>query len=51
MEFGAEEVNDGITPHAFERFVGEIDVGHPSGAILGKSPGGSGQMEIGRAHV
>lgn len=42
MEFGAEEVNDGITPHAFERFVGEIDVGHPGGAILGKSPGGSG---------
>ena len=46
MEFGAEEVDNGIAPHAFERFMGEIDVGYPGGAILGKSPGGSGQMDV-----
>lgn len=42
MEFGAQEVDDGIPPHAFKRFMGEVDVGHPGGAILGKSSGGGG---------
>lgn len=46
LEFGAEEVDNGITPHAFERFVREIDVGHPGGAILGKSSGSGGQMDV-----
>ena len=46
MEFGAEEIDDGIAPHAFERFMGKIDIGYPGGAILGKAPGGGGQMDV-----
>lgn len=46
MEFGAEEGDNGIAPHAFERFMGKIDIGYPGGAILGKAPGGGGQMDV-----
>lgn len=45
-KFGAEEVDDGITPHAFDGFMGKINVREPGFTIQRESAGGGGQMDM-----
>ena len=49
LEFGAEQVNDGITPLMFERFMGEISVWDPGLMIWCEAAGSGGQVNMGVA--
>lgn len=49
FEFGAEQVNDGITPLLFEGFMGEIGVWDPGLMIWREAAGSGGQVNMGVA--
>lgn len=46
LEFGAEKVNHGITPHGFEGGMIKINVADPAFEIRGQTAGGSGKMDM-----
>lgn len=46
FEFGAEKVDDGITPHGFEGGMIEINFAHPAFAVRSQTASGGGKMDM-----
>jgi hypothetical protein len=46
LEFGAEKIDDGITPDGFEGFMMEIDIANPALVIQSQTADGGGKMDM-----
>ncbi len=46
LEFGAEKIDDGITPHGFEGGMIEIGIANPALVIQSETAGGGGKMNM-----